>query len=427
MEILVMGAGYVGLVSAVCFASFGHKVFCIDSNKDLILKLNKGQIDIYEPLLDELLLKAKAENNIAFYNVDDSVIKSLNPEVVIIAVGTPSLPDGEADLSFVMEAAEESIKLKPKALVMKSTVPVATAAKLRDALNIPKEIAIISNPEFLREGFAVYDFMNPDRIVIGCDSESGRQIGLELYKVFEEKGVPVNFVDNSTAELAKYAANSFLALKVTFINEICDLALEIKADIKEVSNILGQDPRIGALWLNPGPGYGGACFPKDTKALWHSAKKYGLDLRLIEAVIKANDERKEKLTRRIIEATSQNKKVAILGVAFKAGTDDVRESAAISITEKLLKAQYKICIYDPKGMSNFAKIFADQVQYAKDSYSCIEGIENIVILTEWPEFKELDFKKLYASGVKQIFDFRNMLAKNTVEGVGIIYHSLNHA
>lgn len=426
MKILVIGAGYVGLVSAVCFASFGHKVYCVDSNKDLISKLNRGQIDIYEPSLDELLLQAKAKNNIVFCNTDDDIIASFAPEVVIIAVGTPSLPNGIADLSFVVEAARAAIKLKPQALVIKSTVPIATAAKLRATLNIDKEISIISNPEFLREGFAVADFMNPSRIVIGHDSENGKKIGLELYKVFEEKGIPINFVDNSTAELAKYAANSFLALKVTFINEICDLALKIGADIKAVSHILGQDPRIGSLWLNPGPGYGGACFPKDTKALWHSAKQYDLDLRLIDAVIKSNEERKEKLTYRIIDATGANKKIAILGVTFKAGTDDVRESAAISITEKLLKAQYEIRVYDPKGMDNFTKIFANQVEYAKDSYSCVENIENIVILTEWPEFQKLDFQKLYISGVRQIFDFRNIFHKEKVEGANIIYRSLNH-
>ncbi|WP_273404268.1 UDP-glucose dehydrogenase family protein [Campylobacter avium] len=425
MNIAIIGTGYVGLPTGVGLAELGHNVICIDREESKIQALNNGKITLYEDGLEELFHKNVKEKRLSFSTSMKEGVE--NADIVMIAVGTPPHPvTKEADMKYIHAAATELAPyLKTYTVIAtKSTVPVGTGDDIESLIskkNPQAEFDVVSLPEFLREGFAVYDFFNPDRIIVGVNDDRAKPLIEKLYERFKDK---ILFVSRYSAETIKYASNSFLAIKVHFINEMADFCEKTGADILEVAKGMGLDTRIGNRFLNPGPGYGGSCFPKDTLAMSFMARQNEVNLSLVNAAIKGNDDRKEKIALRILEKIKDDKnaKIAILGLAFKDGTDDCRESPAIEIILKLLEKNLNITAYDPKAMDIAKEILKDKISYAKNMYECVENADILVILTEWQSFKELDLKqaKKLMKG-KNILDFRNLLDKNKAIEAGFVY------
>ena len=431
MRITMIGSGYVGLVSGVCFADFGHDIICVDKDEKKIAALRAGEIPIFEPGLEQLVADNVRSGRLSFSTeVADSVASS---DVVFIAVGTPSRRgDGHADLSYVYAAARE-IATHVKGftvIVTKSTVPVGTGDEveriMRDT-NPDADVAVVSNPEFLREGAAIEDFKRPDRIVIGLDDDRARAVMTEVYRPLYLNQAPLLFTSRRTSELIKYAANAFLAMKITFINEIADLCEKVGANVQEVSRGIGLDGRIGSKFLHAGPGYGGSCFPKDTLALAKTAQDHDSPVRLIETTISINDNRKRAMGRKVIAAVGgdvRGKSVAVLGLTFKPNTDDMRDSPAISIVQTLQDAGAKVVGYDPEGMDN-ARGLMEGMTFAADAYKAAEGADALVIVTEWNQFRALDFarlKRVMAAPV--LVDLRNIYRRDEITKHGFHYSSI---
>ena len=424
MKLSVIGCGYVGLVSGVCFADAGHDVTCIDNNPEKINALNNNKIPIYEPGLKELLSK----NSIKFtLNIGKEIE---NSDIVLIAVGTPTSNSGEADLSQIYQCAEEiSNFINPGTLVLvKSTVPVGTCDEIEKIIKEKSTISdfsVVSNPEFLREGNAIHDFVNPDRIVVGLDDDNKKDIVLDLYSkiVSEDK---ILFTTRRSSELIKYASNSMLAMRIIFINEIADLCEKIGADVTDIAKGIGLDQRIGPHFLEPGPGFGGSCFPKDARALIESGKKYDAPQSLLESVIVGNEKRKRNISKKVLEKldTKLEKEVGILGVTFKAETDDIREAPSLILIPDLIKKGLNLSIYDPKGKSE-ASTLIDNVTWKNSAYEVAENSNCIIILTEWQEFKDLDLEKLRNLMKRPlIYDFRNIFDPDSMKKLGFEYFSI---
>ena len=403
MKITIVGTGYVGLVSGTCFAEFGVNVTCVDKDKNKIDNLKKGIIPIFEPGLDELVKKNISSKRLFF---ETNLKKSIDgSDAIFIAVGTPSREtDGHADLSYVYEVAEEIAECLGhySVIVNKSTVPIGTGKKVHEIIKNKKpkfDFDVASNPEFLREGSAINDFMRPDRVVIGCESNKAKAILKELYRPLYLLETPIIFTRRETAELIKYAANSFLATKITFINEISDLCEKVGANVSDVSIGIGLDGRIGKKFLHPGPGYGGSCFPKDTLALVKTAQDNCSPLNLVEHVVKSNKNRKKNMYKRILNALGdyEKKKISILGLTFKPNTDDMRDSPSLDLIPELIKNNCFLKLFDPEGMKEAKTIFKKfhkKIEWCNDSYDACNKADALVILTEWNQFRALDLKKL---------------------------------
>ncbi|MBD23305.1 MAG: UDP-glucose 6-dehydrogenase [Alphaproteobacteria bacterium] len=438
MNITIIGTGYVGLVSGTCFAEFGVNVICVDKDLKKIKNLRNGIIPIYEPGLNELVKKNISQKRLSF---ETDLKKSLkNTSAIFIAVGTPSKKsDGHADLSYVYEVAEEIARnLKEYAVVVnKSTVPVGTGQKVYDIIkkiNPKLDFDVASNPEFLREGSAINDFMRPDRVVIGCKSEKAKNILRELYRPLYLLETPIIFTQRETAELIKYAANSFLAAKITFINEVSDLCEKVGANVSDVSIGIGLDGRIGKKFLHPGPGYGGSCFPKDTLAMVRTAQEAKSPLGLIEHVVKSNNERKKRMHKRVLSAVAKIKEkkiISILGLTFKPNTDDMRDSPSLDIIPALLKNNCFLKVFDPEGMNEAKLCFKDyskKIKWCKDSYEACEDSNALVILTEWNQFRALDLKRLKKKlKTPIIIDLRNIYNPTELKNMGFEYYSLGRS
>ena len=434
MRVAMIGAGYVGLVSGACFANFGHTVVCVDKDASKIENLKRGVMPIFEPGLAELVDANAKAGRLAFTTDTANAVRS--SDAVFIAVGTPSRRgDGHADLSFVYQVAREigEAVQGEKVVITKSTVPVGTGdevARIIAEVNPAARVAVVSNPEFLREGAAIADFMKPDRIVVGTDDARARAVMAELYRPFEDQRTPILYTARRGAELIKYAANAFLATKITFINEIADLCEQTGADVQEVARGIGLDNRIGPNFLQPGPGYGGSCFPKDLLALLKAGVDYGAPIRSIETIISINEQRKRAMARKVTAACGgsiRGKLVAVLGLTFKSNTDDMRESPAITVIAALQDAGAKVRAYDPEGMGQARGILSN-VSYADDAYGCAEGADVLVVLTEWDMFKSLDLGRI-KSLLKQpvIVDLRNIYRAADMVERGFAYHSVGRS
>ena len=428
MKISVIGCGYVGLVSGFCFADSGHKVTCVDNSDKKIELLKDNKVPIYEPGLEELLLKNVENNNLSFeLNINESIKDS---EIVLIAVGTPTNENGDADLTFVNQCVREiSEFISPNTqIIIKSTVPVGTCDEVEDIIKencLHSDFSVISNPEFLREGNAINDFINPDRIVIGTDDQTSRKIMINLYKniINEDK---IFFTSRRSSELIKYASNSMLAMRIIFINEIADLCEKIGANVTDIAKGIGLDKRIGPHFLEPGPGFGGSCFPKDARALIESGKKYGAPQTLLESVILGNEHRKKNISKKILDKLDKQSEnqIGILGVTFKAETDDMRESPSLIIIPDLQENEMNISLYDPEGEKEASKILKD-VNWKKSAYEAAENVDCLVILTDWEEFKNLDLDKLKNSMKRPlIYDFRNIFDPDMMTELGFEYYSI---
>ena len=431
MRVAMIGSGYVGLVSGACFADFGHEVTCVDKDKGKIAALNSGAVPIYEPGLSELVAANVKSGRLTFTNDLAAAVKQA--DAVFIAVGTPSRRgDGHADLSFVYDAAREiAASLEGFTVVVtKSTVPVGTGDEVERIIGETRpgiDCAVVSNPEFLREGAAIQDFKHPDRIVIGSDHGRAREMMTELYRPLYLNRSPLLFTDRRTAELIKYAANAFLATKITFINEIADLAEKVGADVQEVARGIGLDNRIGAKFLHAGPGYGGSCFPKDTLALLKTGQDNGTPLRIVEAVVSVNDARKRAMARKVLNALGgdmRGKTIAVLGLTFKPNTDDMRDAPSIPLIAALQDMGASVRGYDPVGMEQ-AKSFLTGVTYTADAYDCAQGASALVIVTEWEQFRALDFARLKKAMAKPVLvDLRNIYHADEIERHGFVYESV---
>ena len=428
MRVTVVGTGYVGLVSGACFSEFGHEVTCVDTDRGKIESLKAGEIPIFEPGLEDLVKRNMAEGRLHFTtNLAEAVPGS---EAVFIAVGTPSRRgDGHADLSYVYTAARQIGDLIDRytVIVTKSTVPVGTGSEIENLIreqNPKAEFDVASNPEFLREGAAIEDFMRPNRIVVGTTSEAARKVMSELYRPLFLNETPVLFTNRETSELVKYASNAFLAAKISFINEIADLCEVAGADVQDVAKGMGLDHRIGGKFLHAGPGYGGSCFPKDTVALLRTGEKHNIPLRIVEAVVTANNARKRRMADKIIAGcggSASGKKIAILGLTFKPNTDDMRESPALDIIPALQEAGAEIHAYDPKGMHEAQKLLTD-ITYCDDAYAPLKDAEAMVIVTEWNEFRALDLKRVKSlMKTPLIVDLRNVYGRAHPEAQGFTY------
>ncbi|EDB2811855.1 UDP-glucose/GDP-mannose dehydrogenase family protein [Campylobacter jejuni] len=430
MKIGIIGTGYVGLPTGVGLAELGNDVICIDREKSKIDALNNGILTIYEDNLEELFHKNVKEGRLKFTTSMQKGIKDV--DLVIIAVGTPPHPvTKEADMKYIHAAATDLADYLTGYTVIatKSTVPVGTGDDIESLIskkNPNAEFDVLSLPEFLREGFAVYDFFNPDRIIVGTNSQRAKAVIEKLYEPFKGKS-KLLFVNRRSSETIKYASNAFLAIKIHYINEMANFCEKAGADILEVAKGMGLDTRIGDRFLNPGPGYGGSCFPKDTLAMAFMGKQNDIDLTLINAAIKGNEERKNHMYERILNSVKdiKNPKIAVLGLAFKDGTDDCRESPAVDIVFKLLEQKVQICAYDPKAMDLAKQILGDRIDYANSMYEAIKDADAIAILTEWKEFSSLDLKKAYdLLNHKKIIDLRNLLDKNEAIKLGFEYQGV---
>ena len=433
MKIAMVGSGYVGLVSGACFADFGHDVVCIDKDRSKIDRLRQGVMPIYEPGLEALVESNVRAGRLAFTTDLAEGIRGAN--AIFIAVGTPSRRgDGHADLTFVHAVAREvGETLENDAVVVtKSTVPVGTGDEVERIIvetGCNRRVAVVSNPEFLREGAAIADFKRPDRIVIGTDDEFGREVMREVYRPLYLNEAPILFTDRRTSELIKYAANAFLATKITFINEIADLCERVGADVQDVSRGIGMDNRIGSKFLHAGPGYGGSCFPKDTLALLKTAEDYGSPLRIVEAVVKVNESRKRAMGRKVLDAIgglegARGKKVALLGLTFKPNTDDMRDSPAIAVAQALTDAGVKVAAYDPEGMELAAPLMPE-VQMADSPYDAIDGADAVAIVTEWDAFRALDLARVkQLARAPVLVDLRNIYRPDDVRALGFTYVSI---
>jgi UDPglucose 6-dehydrogenase len=428
MKITMIGSGYVGLVSGACFADFGHQVVCVDLNKDKVASLLKGEIPIFEPGLDRLVADNVEAGRLSF--TTDLAPAVAGADVVFIAVGTPSRRgDGHADLSYVYAAARSVAAAVDgfTVIVTKSTVPVGTGDEveriMREA-NPQADIVVVSNPEFLREGAAIEDFKRPDRIVVGIEDERARAPMTEVYRPLYLNQAPLMFTGRRTAELIKYAGNAFLALKITFINEIADLCDKTGADVQEVARGIGADNRIGPKFLNAGPGYGGSCFPKDTLALVKTGQDHGAPLRLVETTVAVNDQRKRAMGRKVIAACGgdvRGKTIGMLGLTFKPNTDDMRDAPSIAIVQALQDAGASIRAYDPEGME-MARSVIEGVEYGSDAYDVAENADCLVLVTEWNAFRSLDLARIkQAMAVPRFVDLRNVYRRKVMEAAGFDY------
>ncbi|MER9214715.1 UDP-glucose/GDP-mannose dehydrogenase family protein [Mesorhizobium sp. M0663] len=431
MRITMIGAGYVGLVSGACFADFGHQVCCVDRDAEKLAMLKLGKIPIYEPGLDDLVTTNTAQGRLRFDdNLADAVSQS---DVVFIAVGTPSRRgDGHADLSFVYDAAAEVGRaLKGFTVVVtKSTVPVGTGDEVERIIceqNPAADFAVVSNPEFLREGSAIEDFKRPDRIIVGTEAERAKAVMGEIYRPLSLNVAPIFYTSRRTAELTKYAGNAFLAMKITFINEIADLCERLGADVQDVARGIGMDNRIGAKFLHAGPGYGGSCFPKDTLALVKTAQDAASPVRLIETTVSINDQRKRAMARKVVEACGgsvRGKTIGILGLTFKPNTDDMRDAPSLAIIQALQDAGASIKAYDPVGMEQARKMI-EGIEFGESAYAVADGAHAIVVVTEWNAFRSLDLKRLRAVMATPVMvDLRNVYRGEDVVKEGIAYSSV---
>ncbi len=431
MHITMIGSGYVGLVSGTCFADFGHDVMCVDTDQTKIAALRRGEMPIYEPGLKELVDKNAREGRLTFTtDIHEGLARA---EAVFIAVGTPSRRgDGHADLSYVYAVAREIAHASPGPLIVvtKSTVPVGTGDEVERILRETRpdgDYAVVSNPEFLREGAAISDFKRPDRIVVGTTDARAREVMTEIYRPLFLNQPPIHFTDRRTSELIKYAANAFLALKITFINEIADLCEAVGGNVQEVARGIGADNRIGGKFLHAGPGYGGSCFPKDTQALAKTAQDAGTPLRIIETVVAVNDTRKRAMARKIVAACGgsvRGKTIAMLGLAFKPNTDDMRDAPSLAIATALHDAGAVVRAYDPQGMGH-AKSMLPDVVFAENAYACVEGADALVIVTEWDEFRALDLDRVRRSLKEPILiDLRNIYRPEDIRRRGFTYVSV---
>ena len=434
MRVTMIGTGYVGLVSGACFADFGHTVTCVDKDASKIERLLKGEIPIFEPGLDELV-KDNVEQGRLFFTTDPTAAIR-DADAVFIAVGTPSSRgDGHADLSYVYAAAEEIAGLMNgyTVVVTKSTVPVGTGDEVEAIIkktNPSADFAVVSNPEFLREGAAIGDFKRPDRVVVGTNDERAREVMRQLYRPLSLNETPMVFTERRTSELIKYAGNGFLAMKITFINEIADLCEAVGANVQEVAKGIGLDNRIGRKFLNAGPGYGGSCFPKDTLALMKTARDNNAPIELIEATVRVNSARKQKMAQKIIEALGGSvagKTVAVLGLTFKPNTDDMRDAPALDIVPTLQAEGAKIRAFDPEGM-NEAKHMLKDVQFATGPYDCVQNADAVVIITEWDQFRALDLDRIKdALKTPTVIDLRNIYRPDEMRAKGFKYVSVGRA
>ena len=433
LKIATIGAGYVGLVTGVCFSDFGYDVTCVDTDANKIEQLKAGQMPIFEDGLDALVKRNVKAGRLQF--TTDLSEAAPEADVVFIGVGTPPADDGSADLQYVMAAAEELAGLLNgfTVIAIKSTVPVGTGDKVEALMrNVAPdaEFAVVSNPEFLREGAAIADFTNPDRVIIGTINERARDVMARLYRPFSTLGPPTVFTDRRTSELLKYAANAYLATKISFINEIADLCEAVDANVTDVAFGMGLDERIGSKYLAPGPGYGGSCFPKDTKALLDFAKKAGVPARIVEQVINVNDARKQSMADKVVNlcgGTVKGLTIAILGLAFKPDTDDVRETPAFPIIEALQKAGANIRAFDPEAM-NESQSYLSDVTYCSDAYDAASNADVAVLATEWKQFRNLDFSHLgEIMRAKRFADLRNVYRPEDVRSHGFDYVSIGRA
>ena len=416
MHITMLGTGYVGLVSGACFSEFGFQVCCVDKNQDKIDNLKNNIMPIYEPGLESLVIKNKEAGRLTFSNNIDKEIQKA--DIVFIAVGTPTRRgDGHADLTYVYEAAEKIAKNLNgyTVIVTKSTVPVGTGIEVKkiiEKINPNANFDIASNPEFLREGNAIEDFMRPDRVVVGIENNKAKEIISSIYKPLFLIETPIVYTDLKTAELIKYSANAFLAVKISFINQMADLCEKVGADVHDVARGMGLDKRIGSKFLHPGPGYGGSCFPKDTLALIQTAKLYDTDISIVETVVQYNQKRKSDMANKIIKifnGKTQNKKISILGLAFKPGTDDMRDSPALDIIPKLQEVGFNISAFDPIAMKE-AKSLLNNIVFSENIEDCLKDADALVILTEWNEFRGLTATKLkQLMNGNILIDLRNAL------------------
>jgi UDPglucose 6-dehydrogenase len=431
VRVAVVGAGYVGLVSSACFADFGHHVVCIDTDKEKIASLARGTIAIFEPGLSELVQANTREGRLTFEIATDEPVRSA--DVVLIAVGTPSRRgDGHADLSHVFAAARQIATAVRgfTVVVMKSTVPVGTGDEVERIIRQARpdaDVTVVSNPEFLREGAAIFDFKHPDRIVVGTEDERAKAVVTELYRPLYLNAAPMLFTGRRTAELIKYAANAFLATKITFINEIADLCESVGADVQAVARGMGLDDRIGAKFLHAGPGFGGSCLPKDALALIKTAQDNATPLRIVETVVSVNDVRKRGMARKIAAALDGNvrdKTIALLGLTFKPNTDDMREAPSIALVTALQDMGAKVRAYDPAGMEQ-AKQVLQNVAYCDGPYACAEGAHAVVIVTEWEQFRALDLDLVKSKMASPILvDLRNVYRPGDVLRRGFQYVSV---
>ena len=430
MKITVVGTGYVGLVTGTCLAETGNSVTCVDIDENKVNRLKGGKIPIYEPGLEKLFERNLKEGRLFFTtNLAEGIEEA---QIVFLALPTPPGEDGSADLRYVLGVAEEMGKLLTdyKIIINKSTVPVGTAEKVHEAIgkNYKGEYDVVSNPEFLREGVAVDDFMKPDRIVIGTQSERAKKLLEQLYGPYVRQGNPIIFMDERSSELTKYAANSFLATKISFMNEVAQLCERLGADVDMVRRGIGSDDRIGRRFLFPGIGYGGSCFPKDVQALVHSSWEVGYDFRILDAVMDVNERQKVHLVSKIknyFEDNLQGKHFALWGLAFKPNTDDIREAPALYIIEELIKAGATITAYDPEAMENVKNILGDKISFSENQYDALKGSEALIIATEWNEFRTPDFLKIVSNMKRKIiFDGRNLFDITAIRELGFYYESI---
>jgi UDPglucose 6-dehydrogenase len=431
MRVAMIGTGYVGLVSGACFADFGHEVTCVDKDKGKIAALGKGEVPIYEPGLTDLVAANARAGRLKFTTDLPAAVKAA--DAVFIAVGTPSRRgDGHADLSYVFDATREIAAALDgfTVVITKSTVPVGTGDEVERVIretHSSAQCAVVSNPEFLREGAAIRDFKHPDRIVVGTEDARAREVMTEIYRPLYLNRSPILFTGRRTAELIKYAANAFLATKITFINEIADLAEKVGADVQEIARGIGLDNRIGSKFLHAGPGYGGSCFPKDTLALIKTGQDYEAPLRIVEAVAAVNDARKRAMARKVANALGselRGKTVAVLGLTFKPNTDDMRDSPSIPLVVALQDMGAKVRAFDPVGMEQAKPLMAD-VSFCSDAYSCAEGASALVIVTEWEQFRALDFKRLKkVMATPVLVDLRNIYSPEEIARHGFAYEGV---
>lgn len=430
MKLAVVGTGYVGLVTGTCFAETGNQVTCVDIDVRKVEKLNNGIIPIYEPGLDILFNRNVAEGRLKFTtNLTEGIDGA---EVIFLALPTPPGEDGSADLKYILKVADDlgSIMKQYAVIVDKSTVPVGTAEKVRDhiARNAEVEFDVVSNPEFLREGVAVEDFMKPDRVVIGTKSERAKSVMNKLYAPLVRQGNPVIFMDERSAEMTKYAANAFLATKITFMNEIANLCERVGANVDDIRRGIGTDSRIGKRFLFAGIGYGGSCFPKDVQALAKTSEDFDYDFRMLKAVMSVNADQKTKLLpilREYFGGSLAGKTIAVWGLAFKPYTDDIREAPAIENIKELLAEGAKVTAYDPEAMENVRNVLGNQITYAHTSYAALDDADALLIMTEWPLFRTPDFNKMsLLLKNKVIFDGRNLYELDQIKELGYTYYSI---
>jgi len=431
MNIAIVGTGYVGLVSGTCFAETGNNVVCIDIDENKVLRMQNGEVPIYEPGLEVLFERNTKQGRLSFTTDLTEGIK--NAEIIFLALPTPPGADGSADLKYVLKVAEDlsHIITDYKVIVDKSTVPVGTAKKVyeRLAANLDESFFdVVSNPEFLREGVAVDDFMRPERVVIGTSSSKAKKVMERLYNPFVRQGNPVIFMDEKSAEMTKYAANSFLATKITFMNEVANLCEEVGANVEMVRIGIGSDSRIGKRFLFPGVGYGGSCFPKDVKALAKTAQENNCDFRILQSVMDVNEDQKSILSRRIKNYFGEsiaNKTIGIWGLAFKPNTDDIREAPALTIIDELLKAGAQIKAFDPEAMKNVKALMGDKIILCDNQYDAIEGTDALAVVTEWNVFRTPDYDRIMSSLREPVvFDGRNVFDPVDMKERGFVYSSI---